>query len=346
MKERRLNIIVLAGGLSPERNVSLASGTMVTNALLALGHRAILVDLFFGLPSLHCDFSALFENAAPLPRYTVANETPDLSAVAAARADGYSAQIGRNVLELCKAADLVFMALHGADGENGSVQAWLAENGVRFTGSGAAACALAMDKAATKELLARNGVLVPHSHLLQRGAALPQLSYPVVIKPCCGGSSIGISIVRHADDLEGALAAAFALENRVLAEDFIEGRELSCAVLGDAALPVIEILPKTGFYDYANKYQPNAAEEICPAPLDAQTTARIQADACRIFEILGLSCYARMDFILAADGRVFCLEANTLPGLTATSLLPQEAAAAGLSYEQLCERIVSLAWEV
>ncbi|MCL2672268.1 MAG: D-alanine--D-alanine ligase [Clostridiales bacterium] len=345
MKDKNLNIVVLAGGLSPERNVSLASGTMVTNALLSLGHQAILVDLFYGLPHFDGHLGSLFASASPLPPYAVANDAPNLNAIAESRAGGYSEQIGRNVLEVCRAADLVFMALHGADGENGSVQGWLAQNGVLFTGSGAAACALAMDKAEAKLVFARNGILVPQSVLLCERDALPALHYPVVVKPNCGGSSLGVTIVQSEADMAAALTAAFALEERVLAEEYIAGREFSCGVLGDAALPVIEIVPKVGFYDYANKYQPGAAEEICPADLDAETTMRIQADALWVFEILRLDCYARMDFILDAGGRVYCLEANTLPGLTVTSLLPQEAAAAGLSYAALCAKIIELALE-
>jgi len=338
-----MKIVVLAGGLSPERDVSLASGTMMTNALLKLGHKAILVDLFFGMAALPSDLDGYFERAAPIAPFAVAQAAPDIETIAAARPGGE--RIGPNVAALCRAADIVFLALHGAEGEDGRVQAWLDKHGVRYTGSDARGCALAMDKAAAKAVFAAQGILTPPGVLLQKGGPTPMPTLPCVVKPLCGGSSLGISIVRETGEWEAALTAAFALEDFVLAEDYIAGRELSCGVLGDRALPLIEIIPHEGYYDYHNKYQPGAALEVTPAELDAETTEAVQATALSVFRALGLLVYARVDFILATDGRCYCLEANTLPGMTATSLLPQEAAAVGMSYKALCGEILRLSLE-
>ena len=337
-----MKILVLAGGLSPERDVSLASGTMVCAALLSLGHRAVLVDLFFGVPSLPAGADALFANAVPPAPYRVSGVAPDLAAIAASRPSGETERIGPNVLALCQAADIVFLALHGADGEDGRVQAWLSEHGLRHTGSDAQSCALTMDKDAAKAVFRAHGILTPPGFLACKGQPLPLPKLPCVVKPKSGGSSIGISVVRAAEEWDTALDAAFAQEGSVLVEDFIEGRELSCGVLGGKALPLIEIIPNEGFYDYRNKYQAGAAREVTPAELDDATTAAIQATALAAFDALGLSDYARIDFILARDGSFYCLEANTLPGMTATSLLPQEAQASGLSYTQLCAEILAL----
>ncbi|MCL2695661.1 MAG: D-alanine--D-alanine ligase [Clostridiales bacterium] len=340
-----MKIIVLAGGLSPERDVSLSSGSGITNALLSLGHRAVLVDLFYGMPELPSDVDTVFLQATPVEPYRVSQAAPDREAIIASRTEGESDHIGPNVSALCKAADIVFLALHGAEGEDGRVQAWLDGLDVRYTGSDARGCALAMHKEAAKAAFREHGILTPPGILLEKGQPCPTPRLPCVVKPLSGGSSLGISIVREQAELADALAAAFALEDSVLVEDYIEGRELSCGVLGERALPLIEIIPNEGFYDYHNKYQPGAALEVSPAELDERTTATMQAAALAAFHALRLKVYARIDFILARDGSFYCLEANTLPGMTATSLLPQEAQAAGLSYAALCAQILALSLE-
>lgn len=341
-----MNIVVLAGGLSPERDVSFSSGTMATNALLSLGHRAIMVDLFFGVPDWD-GTDSIFEGAKELEPYRIGRSEPDLAAIRAQRKDGYNEYIGLNVPALCQRADIVFIALHGDCGENGKLQALFDELGIRYTGSGAKACADAMDKWISKEIFAAAGVRCPDGVLLKKGEPvdLAALPLPCCVKPCCGGSSIGVSIVHERDALPAALDAAFAVEPEVLVEQYIHGRELSCAMLGDRVLPIIEIIPNEGFYDYKNKYQAGATQEITPAQIDDACTAYIQAQTEKGFRALGLSVYGRLDFLLTEDGEAYCLEANTLPGLTPTSLMPQEAAAAGIPYPDLCARIVALSLE-
>ena len=342
-----MNIVVLAGGLSPERDVSLSTGTKVVNALRSRGHRAILIDLFFGVESLPEPITDVFLETGELAAYTVPELAPDLDAVRARRKSGFSEAIGSGVIELCRASDLTYLALHGDCGENGTLQALFDLCGVRYTGSPSFGCALAMDKFVSKGLLDAAGVRTPWGALYRRGDEidLSGLPLPCVVKPCCGGSSIGISIAHDAAELDKALTEAFGYEDVVLVEEYISGKELSAGILGDEALPLIEIIPKYSFYDYQHKYQAGWTEEITPARIDAETTRRIQQLALRAFHALHLDVYARVDFLLSESGEAYCLEANTLPGMTPTSLLPQEAAAIGIAYPALCERIVSLSLE-
>lgn len=339
-----MKIVVLAGGLSPERNVSLSSGTMACNTFVEAGHQAILLDLFFGMPELPCPVPELFQQACILPPPTISETEPDLGAIAKSRQAGYSDRMGLNVLEICREADIVYMALHGADGENGSIQQIFDQEGILYTGSGPEGCRLAMEKNLAKEVFDREGVLSPDWKLLRRGEAysLDALPLPAVAKPNSGGSSIGISIARTREELQQAIDLAFAQEDTILIEEYIQGRELSCGVLDGKALPVIEIIPREGFYDYKNKYQPGATLEITPAPISKKDTETVQRAAEKVFDILQLQVYSRIDFLLTEDGRAYCLEANTLPGMTPTSLLPQEAAAAGMEYLTLCETVIAL----
>ncbi len=338
-----MNIVVLAGGLSPERDVSLSSGAKIAAALRARGHRVCLLDLFFGVARVPDDPLSLFTQEQPPVEAAIGEAAPDLAAVRAARGAGLSGSIGGGVIELCRAADVTFLALHGGDGENGKLQALFDLLDIRYTGSGSLACALAMHKWVARRLFEGAGVPVPRGALLRAGETDCGIPLPCVVKPCCGGSSIGVAIARTQEEYRAALLDAFRYEDEVLVEEYIAGRELSAGVLGGAALPLIEIIPRGGFYDYAHKYQPGWTEEITPARIDAETAARIQALALRACRALGLTAYARVDFLLAPDGRPYCLEANTLPGMTPTSLLPQEAAAAGVDYPALCDRIVRLA---
>lgn len=341
-----MNIIVLAGGLSPERDVSLSTGTLACNALVGVGHRAVLVDLLCGLPAYDGDAAALFAAAATQAPYAVPAAEPDLGALRAqypVDADGF----GPNVLAVCKQADCVYMALHGDSGEDGTVQAIFDREKVRYTGTGPEGCRLAMDKWASKQAFFDHGVQTPKGVLLKKDVPVdPELlPLPCCVKPCCGGSSIGISLVHDRAQLKTALALAFSMEDTVLVEELIEGRELSCGVLGGKALPPIEIIPKVGFYDYVNKYQAGATTEIVPAPLPPVVTAHIERVAEQVFALLGLAVYARIDFLLNAAGDAYVLEANTLPGMTPTSLLPQEAAAVGIDYPTLCSTVIRLSLE-
>ena len=342
-----MKIVVLAGGLSPERNVSLSSGCKVCAALRERGHEAALIDMYLGTQG---DPQDLFSAPIPEKLTKIGRQAPDLAAVKASRPGGEASQFGPGVLEICRMADVVFLGLHGACGEDGRVQAAFDLMGIPYTGSGCLGSAIAMDKDLTKRLVAPLGVLTPKWELVRYAAedipALAQrLELPCVVKPCASGSSIGVSIAHDREALSAALVQCLDFGGVCVVEQYIAGREIQVGILEDRALPSIEIIPKTGFYDYENKYQPGAAEEITPAPIPADWEARLGEAALAVFHALGLSVYSRADFIVTQDGTPWFLEINTLPGMTPTSLLPQEAAAAGIGYGELCERIINASLE-
>ena len=346
-----MRIVVLAGGLSPERNVSLSSGVMVAEALRSRGHRTALVDLYFGLENWEGEPEGLYDAPAPASWRRVDHAAPDLEEVRARRRWKSGSQFGPGVLELCAGADAVFLALHGACGEDGRVQAALDLMGIPYTGSGYLGSAIAMDKDLTKRLCAQAGIDTPRWQVLRYGREdIPALSRslepPLVLKPMDSGSSIGVSIAHDRAELAAALTGGLAFGGRVIVEQYVSGREIQVGVLEDRALPSIEIIPKEGFYDYENKYQPGAAVEVCPAPVDAALEVRLGETARKVHALVGLSVYSRSDFIVDAQGKPWFLEINTLPGMTPTSLLPQEAAAAGIDYPTLCERILMASLEV
>lgn len=340
-----MKIVVLAGGLSPERNVSLSSGTMVCKALRERGHEAALLDLYLGTENYDGTLEELFHAPLPTELCKVSRQAPDLAEIRAGRKQGGDSMFGKDVLALCGMADVVFLALHGACGEDGRVQAAFDLMGIPYTGSGHLGSAIAMDKDLTKRVVAPLGVLTPAWKTVDYDAGdvekiCAETALPCVVKPIDSGSSIGVYIARTEQELRDALIAGLELGGRSVIEDYIAGREIQIAILEDRALPSIEIVPKTGFYDYENKYQPGAAEEICPAPIPADVEERLAQAALTVFQGLGLSVYSRADFIMTEDGSVYFLEINTLPGMTPTSLVPQEAAAVGIGYGELCERII------
>ena len=344
-----MKILVLAGGLSPERNVSLSSGAKVCQALRERGHQVALVDLFFGLDGMEGDGEALYSAPIPEAYRTVDRQAPDLDQVRTQRKAGGSSAIGPGVLELCAGADIVYLALHGACGEDGRIQATLDLMGVPYTGSGCLGSAIAMDKDLTKRLVSHL-VTTPRWETVSvtretKKALMERTRLPVVVKPLDSGSSIGVYIAHTPQELDQALEASMALGGKTVIEEYIQGREIQIAVLEDRALPSIEIIPKVGFYDYENKYQPGAADEICPAPIPEEWEERIGRDALAVFRAIGLSVYARADFIVTAEGVPYFLEINTLPGMTPTSLVPQEAAAVGIDYPSLCEIIIQRSLE-
>lgn len=338
-----MKIVVLAGGLSTERDVSFSSGSMVYKALKKNGHQAILVDVYLGMEE---ELEGIFEKdvdwAAQIG--SISEENPDLEAVKKLRKDGGRSFFGPHVLDLCQEADVVFLALHGENGENGKVQAALDLMGVRYTGTDYLSSAICMDKGLTKELFALHGVPTPAGTRLKKGEQDEnKVPFPCVVKACCGGSSVGVSIANNEKEYDLAKQEAFRYDKEVIIEEYIKGREFSVGVMDGKALPVIEIAPLKGFYDYKNKYQAGSTIETCPAQLSEEKTKEMQHYAEKAFRILRLRNYARMDFMMKEDGQMFCLEANTLPGMTPTSLLPQEAAAAGITFENLCETIIQTA---
>lgn len=339
-----MKIIVLAGGYSPERDVSLTSGSLIANALMENGHRVLLLDVYEGIPTLPDDPDTLFRTEGRYT-YSVSKQVPDLDALRA-RCDNGDALIGKNVLALCRCADRVFLALHGAMGENGQLQATLDSFGIRYTGSGYVGSLLAMDKDLAKRLMRDAGVNTPDWVLCDpRNASeeeiLQAVGLPCVVKPCSCGSSVGVSMVDTKEELTDALRAAAAWDSAVLVERRIIGRELTVGILDGMALPPVEIIPDEGFYDYQNKYQ-GCTREVCPAEIPEKITNAAYEMTKRGFDALRLHGYARFDYLLDQNGQLWCLEANTLPGMTPTSLLPQAAQAAGISYRELCEKIISL----
>ena len=341
-----MKIVVLAGGLSGERNVSLSSGTMVADALRQRGHRVALVDLFFGLEGYEGTLESRYDAPIPAEWKKVARETPDLDAVRASRKDTSRSIFGPGVVELCQSADVVFLALHGDCGEDGRLQAALDMHGIPYTGSDYLSSAIAMDKDLTKKLVAAQGVVTPAWDTVEYTETditglVETTALPCVVKPIASGSSIGVSIAHTADELRDALELGLKYGGKCVIEQYIQGREIQIALLEGKALPSIEIIPKQGFYDYENKYQPGATEEVCPSPIPAEWERAVAEAAQTVFRTVGLSVYARADFIVTPDGTPYFLEINTLPGMTPTSLVPQEAAAAGISYGELCERIVA-----
>ncbi|MCD8150085.1 MAG: D-alanine--D-alanine ligase [Clostridiales bacterium] len=343
-----MNIVVLAGGLSTERDVSLTTGSMVTQALRERGHAVIMLDVFMGYGEEECDITDIFLHSkeASVEVSVIPTQAPDLARVKAMRKDQSDCFFGPNVIQICQAADLVFMALHGENGENGKIQAVFDLFGIRYTGTGYLSSALAMDKGISKELFEAAGIPTPHGISMEktepRTLAETGLTLPCVVKPCCGGSSIGVSIVRTEAEYEEALDHAFQFEEKVIVEDYVKGREFSVGVIDFQPLPVIEIAPIEGFYDYANKYKAGSTVETCPADLPDEIAHRMQEIAVQVCETLGLDTYSRMDFLLNDKNELFCLEANTLPGMTPTSLLPQEAAVVGLDFGELCEKLMQI----
>jgi D-alanine--D-alanine ligase len=244
--------------------------------------------------------------------------------------------------------DVVFNALHGPGGEDGEIQGVLEWMGIPYTGSGIAACAVAMDKHLTKKLLAAEGLPTPAWDVFDlTGGTLPllpgSLNLPLVVKPRASGSSAGVVIVRSHEAWSKAILDAASRTPEVLAEEFVAGREFSCGVLGEEALPVVEILPSDEFYSYDAKYKPGGSRHLVPAPIDHDLTSRLQTLALSVHRLLGLRDYSRADFIVSKEGRPTVLEVNALPGMTPTSLLPDEALHAGISYEALVERLLQYA---
>ena len=342
-----MKIVVLAGGISTERDVSLSSGAGICQALKEKGHQVILLDVFLGLPDIQGSLDELFDQdidwAASVQ--SVAEKAPDLEQVKAQR-PGFRSLLGPNVLELCSLCDVVFLALHGANGEDGRIQALFDLMGIHYTGTGHTSSALCMDKNITKQMFRGFGIPTPPSIMVKKGEPyeFPEsIGFPCMVKTCCGGSSVGVYQVEDASGLTQALQKAFSYEDEVLIERCICGREFSIAVVEGKALPIIEIAPISGFYDYKNKYQAGSTVETCPADLPRNVTERMQKHAEDACAVMGIEGYARVDFMMdERSGEDYALEVNTLPGMTPTSLMPQEATALGMSYADLCEWILNV----
>ncbi len=340
-----MKVVVLCGGTSHERDVSITSGTLVCKSLKERGYDVVLLDVYLGIDSY--DEESIFklgEEGLKI-KTGVGNIVPDISQIKKMR-EKPEVFFGPNVLEICKLADIVFIALHGENGENGKVQAAFDLLDIKYTGTGYAGSLLGMSKDLTRKILQSHNINMARGITLYKqdsyDTAKDKLFVPAVVKPASGGSSVGVTIVKNEFDLKEAIEQAKKYDDVVIVEEYIKGRELSIGVMDGKALPIIEIIPKQGFYDYKNKYQAGLTEEICPAQIDEKTTHMMQQLAEKAYEALGLEVYARIDFILSIDKIAYCLEANTLPGMTPTSLLPQEAANIGMGYTDLCEKIIEL----
>ncbi len=332
-----MNITVLMGGTSSERNVSLASGIRIVQALRGNGHKVTARDPARGVIS--------DAEQRELATGKVGTEPPSLEALSKF-AEGTFLPNLTSMKEI-KDADVAFLALHGGQGEDGTIQALLDMAHVKYTGSCHLSSAIAMDKDLSKKLF--RAADVKTADWLMAPATTEQvegmLGLPVIVKPSKQGSTVGLTLVKKRNDLPGAIKEALMYDDEVMIERFVPGRELTVGVLGDVALPVGEIISKHEIYDYECKYTAGMATEEFPAKISPEATEKVQKQALAAFKSLKLNGYARIDFRLTTEGEFYCLEANTLPGMTELSLIPQGAAAMGIKFPELCERIVKLALE-
>jgi D-alanine-D-alanine ligase len=332
-----MRIAVFFGGASEERDVSIASGAEVIRALDGLGHTVVAIDTALGVLAPGDRDRLVSTGVAPEP--------PEAAALVAARS--------RTAALLAGAAswadvDVIFIALHGGSGEDGTLQAVLDLVSVPYTGTGHMGSAFAMDKDVAKQLFLAAGVPTPAWRMVPPipDDAAVRFGLPLIVKPSKQGSTVGLTVVKDATAISSAVEHALKFDDEVLLEAFIAGRELSVGILDGRALAVGEIRPKLGeIFDYASKYQRGGAEEIFPADLPAATTGLVQALGLKAHEAVKAGPYSRVDFRLDEHGQPWCLEVNTVPGMTRTSLLPQSAAAVGIGFPELCERICRLAIE-
>jgi D-alanine-D-alanine ligase len=335
-EKKQLKVAVLFGGTSSERDVSIASGSQVVQALRQVGHEVVAVDTATGVLDAVAEKQLLRGQVPQLP--------PDEQALDMMKTGDATALT--KAPELAD-VDVLFLALHGGAGEGGTLQALLDMTGLPYTGSGMIGSAMAMDKDIAKRLMMLAGVPTPPwvmAPVLLEDVE-QRIGFPCVVKPSKQGSTVGLTVVRAADAIEEAVQLAARFDDEVMIEAFVPGRELTVPVLGDDALPVGEILFEREIFDYEAKYQPGGAEEIFPADLTGAQVVEIQSLALKVHRALKLRGFSRVDFRLDAEGVFWCLEANTLPGMTAASLFPKGADAAGISFSEVCDRLCRIALE-
>ena len=342
-----MDIVVLVGGYSNERNVSFSSGAMVANALRENGHNVAIIDAFIGVED-NTKLSQLFADEIPESWYTKASTPVFLNKVS--RNTSSNSLIGPNVLEICSKVDLVFLALHGGYGEDGRIQACLDCLGIKYTGADYLSSGIAMNKDITKVIASKFGINTPKWNVIYLdgkdvidSAITNVKTYPVVVKIPNSGSSVGVYIASNSSELRSALCENIG--RKVVIEQYIKGREIQMAFLGDSALPSIEIIPVNKYYTYDNKYKRGGAIEQSPADIEPQLETQMADMLMGIVKCIGISDYSRADFIIDNNNEIWFIEINTLPGMTATSLLPQEAAAAGYGFNQLCDMMVAMAMQ-
>lgn len=333
-----MNICVLTGGSSAERDVALASAAQIIAALRQRGHRVTAADTTIGLLDAAAE--------ARIVRAAVGTAFPSPAERRALRERESAVLLGGLLTDpAIRGADVVFLGLHGGSGEDGTIQNLLEMAGVRYTGAGPVPSGVAFDKDLSKRLFLE--AQVPTAAWLMAPVSATdvhlELDWPVVVKPSRQGSTVGLTVVREAAELAPAITEAARHDSEVMVEAFVPGRELTVGILGDQALAVGEIIPRHELFDYECKYTPGMSDEIFPAPIDETLADDVQDLAILAHQALKLRGYSRVDFRLTPEGELFCLEVNTLPGMTATSLLPQSAAATGIEFGALCERICELA---
>ncbi|HEY0671437.1 MAG TPA: D-alanine--D-alanine ligase [Longimicrobiales bacterium] len=331
-----MRIAVLFGGTSSERDVSIASGSQVVKALREAGHDVVAVDTATGVLGKADEQKLLTSGVAPKP--------PEEASLDMLRSGNTAAFVAAPELAHI---DVIFLALHGGTGENGTLQSMLELTGIPYTGSGPLGSAIAMDKDMTKRILVHAGVPTPDWLMAPVSAeeALDRLGLPLIVKANKQGSTVGLTKVKHAREFDAAVEKAYQHDDEVMIEQFIPGRELTVPILAHDALPVGEIIIESEIFDYETKYQAGKAQEVFPADLPGRVTIQAQLFALKTHRALKLRGYSRVDFRLDAENKLWCLEANTLPGMTAASLFPKGAAAAGMGFPEVCERICQLALE-
>ncbi|HAY33935.1 MAG TPA: D-alanine--D-alanine ligase [Bacteroidetes bacterium] len=341
-----LNIVLITGGPSSEREVSVSSSKSIYKALTESGHNVTVIDPVNGKIPVSAD--EIFKNA-------VKKDSPEFKEI-----DDLRISSNRKILDCINSdifdnIDIVFLGVHGKFGEDGRLQNLLELRGMKYTGSGVFASALAMDKDVSKIILRQAGILTPEWIALSKSYPTDleelnkkinsTLSYPCVVKPNDEGSTVGLSIVQpDVEDvqLKNSIELAFHYSDKVIIEKYIKGRELTVPVIGDEAFPVIEIRPKDGFYDYEHKYTKGMTEYFCPAEIPAEVESLAKETALKAHKALGCSVYSRIDFMLDDKNDLYCLEVNTLPGMTETSLVPKSALANGMNFNFLIEKIIEL----
>jgi len=337
-QKKKLKIAVLMGGNSAERDVSLASGAGIISGLRNAGHEAIGIDTALGAGQLTEQSKAAIGG--------IKDQPPTVNDLAALSSETTVATVSSPDL---KEVDLIFLALHGGMGENGTIQALLDLMGIPYTGSGVLASAAAMDKLISKKIFIASGISTPDYFIKASsdisdeaeliGEVNKSFGFPVVVKPNDQGSSVGLDISREAVSLFEIAKKAALYADKVLFEQYIPGRELTVGILDGQILPVVEMRPHEGFYDYKHKYTAGMTEYLCPAPLETDEAQKVRELGWQAYQALNCAGYARVDFRMSPEGQFYCLEVNTLPGMTATSLVPKAAKAAGIEFPQLLERI-------
>ncbi|WP_287388276.1 D-alanine--D-alanine ligase family protein [Lachnospira sp.] len=339
-----MKIVVLTGGVSSERNMSLYSAYNICSSLRRLGHEANILDLFFGIDSERVDGFFKEDNNLEKEIKLLKNRTAEVNDEVIRRQEGKLGIFGENVIDICRKADLVFMSVNGKVGEDGHIQAVFDLLDVKYTGSSQMSCLLSLDKYLTKKVLVPEGILMPKGFMLKKGHKAEYVPYPCVVKPCSTGSSIGVSLVNNDEELTRAIQDAFSFDNRIIVEEYIEGREFSVGILDGKALPVMEIRPKDGFNNYKSKWDPDMeSEKICPANLDKDTARKMQRLVEKACDILDMDIYAKADLIMSDEGEIYLLEINSLPNMLDTSVYPNMTAADDIYYDQLIDIIIKKA---